>query len=74
MPRRGRERGGRRCGSDDGVPVTPSADRGRGDLNADLKADLVWRHLVSGANAIWTMNGNAVIDAFALPSVPTRTG
>jgi hypothetical protein len=31
---------------------------GSGDFNADGQLDLVWRNLVSGATAVWTLQGN----------------
>ncbi|HBP89286.1 MAG TPA: VCBS repeat-containing protein, partial [Nitrospiraceae bacterium] len=29
-----------------------------GDVNADTKADIIWRHGTSGAVALWLMNGS----------------
>jgi hypothetical protein len=32
-----------------------------GDFNADDRADLIWRHDVSGQNVIWSMNGATLL-------------
>ena len=40
-----------------------------GDLNADLKADLVWRNTSTGQNIAWLMDGGSVTTYAWLPSV-----
>jgi hypothetical protein len=39
---------------------------GVGDLNGDGKADLLWRHHLSGQNSVWYMNGSRVRNATRL--------
>ena len=51
------------------VNVIPTADFGRGDIDNDGKADLLWRNVASGVDAIWTMNGTTVINAYSLPTI-----
>ena len=42
---------------------------GTNDFNGDAKADLLWRHGVSGENAVWFMNGTALASgAFTNPA------
>lgn len=41
-----------------------------GDFNADSKADVVWRHALSGRVAVWLMNGlDRLTGAFTDPSI-----
>lgn len=39
------------------------------DLNGDGRADLLWRHAGTGQNAVWFMNGSAVIGGGLLATV-----
>ena len=41
----------------------------RSDVDADGKADLLWRHQGSGANSLWRMNGVVPLDFTPLPTV-----
>ncbi|MCP1831705.1 autotransporter passenger strand-loop-strand repeat protein [Bradyrhizobium sp. USDA 4532] len=46
-----------------------------GDYNGDGHADLLWQnHNVPGADQIWLMNGNAIVDAGLLPAVDPQHG
>ena len=40
-----------------------------GDLNGDCKADLIWRHRVSGDNVGWYLNGVTLVGSASLPKV-----
>ncbi len=46
------------------VPVTAPSD-----FNRDGQVDLLWRHAVSGANAIWYMNGTTVASTAFMPTI-----
>jgi hypothetical protein len=37
-----------------------------GDLNGDVKPDILWRNVATGSNAVWLMNGAVVSGAVAL--------
>ncbi|MCP1831714.1 hypothetical protein J2R76_000141 [Bradyrhizobium sp. USDA 4532] len=54
-----------------GQPVTTDWQiTATGDYNGDGHADLLWQnHNVTGADQIWLMNGNAIVDAGLLPAV-----
>ena len=52
------------------VPTTWSVVA-TGDLNADGRADIVWRD-TSGNVAIWLMNGSTVLQSSVLGIVPTN--
>ena len=42
---------------------------GTNDFNSDAKADFLWRHVVSGENVVWFMNGvNLITGTFLTPS------
>lgn len=41
------------------------------DLNADGRLDLLWRNRVTGDNAVWTMDGNAILRSDPLMPVGT---
>jgi hypothetical protein len=46
-----------------------------GDYNGDGKADLIWRHQVTGMMAAWLMNGTAVSESvFITPDTVADTG
>jgi 6-phosphogluconolactonase (cycloisomerase 2 family) len=50
------------------LPLLSDADWeavGLGDFNGDARADLLWRHRVSGQNAVWFLRGTATHMAFA---------
>ncbi|MHC4219905.1 MAG: FG-GAP repeat domain-containing protein, partial [Planctomycetota bacterium] len=34
---------------------------GIGDFNGDGNADILWRHAVTGANAVWFLNGTVFV-------------
>jgi hypothetical protein len=42
---------------------------GPGDLNADGRAEVVWRHYKNGGNALWLMNGATHTESRVLPTV-----
>jgi DNA-binding beta-propeller fold protein YncE len=33
----------------------------RGDIQADARTDLLWRHVAAGQNAVWLMNGSSLL-------------
>ncbi|MGZ8269479.1 MAG: hypothetical protein ACXW20_18645, partial [Burkholderiales bacterium] len=41
-----------------------------GDYDGDGKADVLWRNMSTGDNAIWLMDGATVIDQRSIPAVP----
>ena len=41
------------------------------DYNGDGKSDLLWRDNSSGNNAVWLMNGTALMSALGIANVPT---
>jgi hypothetical protein len=45
---------------------------GTGDFNFDGRADILWRHVTSGENVVWYMNGSVLISGTFLnpPSLP----
>jgi subtilisin-like proprotein convertase family protein len=45
---------------------------GTGDLNGDVKPDILWRHDLSGENVAWFMNGRTLVSGTFLnpPSLP----
>jgi len=43
----------------DDVRITRCAYLFNHDFDADFRADILWRHRVSGANALWLMNGRS---------------
>lgn len=44
----------------------------RGDFNADGMADILWRDMTTGANAIWLMNSAVVASAALIYTVPPQ--
>jgi hypothetical protein len=51
--------------------LTPGAAAAvRGDFNGDGKPDIVWSNPVTGANAIWLMNGTTLQSVVDLPGLP----
>src|SRR2546427_13146167 len=43
---------------------------GVGDFNGDGKADVLWRHALSGEGYVWLMNGAAIAASGSLGTVP----
>ena len=42
---------------------------GAGDFNGDGHVDILWRHYMNGANALWYMNGNTIIGTTYLTAI-----
>lgn len=51
------------------VSAAPPAAAARGDFNGDGNPDLIWRHVNTGANSVWYMDGTAVIGTATLPAM-----
>ena len=52
-----------------GHRARPVPVRAPSDFNRDGRVDLLWRHAVSGADALWYMNGTTMASTAYLPSV-----
>ena len=44
----------------------------RHDLNGDGNADILWRNISSGTNALWTMNGTSIIQSTNINQVANQ--
>jgi len=56
-------------GASQGLPDVNWRIAGIGDFSGDGKADILWRHGVTGGNALWTMNGKTRLSAAAVRGV-----
>ena len=46
---------------------------GVGDYNGDGRADIVWRNIATGLNAIWMMNGVSILSSGPVPTVTDQS-
>ena len=54
------------------LPTIASADwevKGTGDFDANGRADIIWRHKVTGQNIAWLMDGHTVVLSAFLPAI-----
>jgi hypothetical protein len=52
------------------LPPAPQVVRSRTDFDGDGRADLFWRHLEDGRNAVWFMNGATTSAAVQFATIP----